>query len=244
MTMLTATEPSNWWAATSKWFAEVAPEVQILVVSTPTGVVTVLSFDTERSPYLVTTRGADGVDREVPWRAGNRTRSAHRAEILRSVVGEAMVPRIEIITGQLRIERGTGTGYGDAPNVVASATWHATAYVECTEPVRLPQHKWEMLIKIGGHDLPVTSLYITGPTSPAGSSPSGAPRLKSAGSIEAVHHLACTSTVRTASRFTGEPHGLTWDSICLGRSPMRAEQPCVFASHSRRQLARPASRHT
>jgi hypothetical protein len=87
-------EPAAWWGSVSRWFAEVAPEIALLTVPTRHGTVVVLEFETRRAPYLVTTTGAGGVDREIPWRVANSTRSAHRSEILRSLVGEARAPQL------------------------------------------------------------------------------------------------------------------------------------------------------
>lgn len=165
-------EPADWWSMVSKWFAEVAPELSLLTVPTPHGTVIALEFDTGRAPYVVTTTGATEVHREIPWRTANSTRSAHRSEILRSLVGEAAVPHLECVGATLRIEQGPGRRSprtaGD-PGVV-SAEFSMTAYVECTEPVRLPEHKWSLVLEIAGTSLNIKP-RINGPVSPT--TPSG-----------------------------------------------------------------------
>ena len=86
-------EPSNWWNQVSSRFSDVPPDLTLLRVATPHGAVAALWMDTGRTPYVVTTDGRGGVDREVPWRRGTTLRSAHRSEILRSVIREAEAPR-------------------------------------------------------------------------------------------------------------------------------------------------------
>ena len=61
-------EPSNWWNQVSSRFSEVPPDLTLLRVATPHGPVAALWMETGRTPYVVTTDGVGGVDREVPGR--------------------------------------------------------------------------------------------------------------------------------------------------------------------------------
>lgn len=95
-------EPANWWMGTRRWFDDVAPDLRTLAVAVRPGrQVVALQFTTDRAPYLVTTKDGGQVTREVPWREGNSTRTAHRHELLRSVIAEASVPRLELIECEL-----------------------------------------------------------------------------------------------------------------------------------------------
>ncbi len=128
-------ELANWWAQVKRRFAEVSPDMQDLTVNTEHGVVTALHFETDRSPYLVTTDGHGGVEREVPWRSGTATRSATRAELLSSVLNRSKVPELELIDPLL---------YWDGSDELH---FTATLFVSATSRALLPRHKWAMSVR-------------------------------------------------------------------------------------------------
>jgi hypothetical protein len=165
-----STDPASWWAQVERWFAEVAPEVVVLVIPTPHGGVVALEFDTTRAPYVVTTQGQGGVDREVPWRSGTATRSAHRSEMLRALVGEAAAPQIEVIAGDLRcewIDPEVHDAYNEtAPYVEVVLTMEM--YVDAPMPARLPQHRWDLAVDIAGQRVPLEP-SMWGPAAPSAS---------------------------------------------------------------------------
>lgn len=99
-------EASSWWHGVRRWFDGDAPELTVLNVTVRPGTAVVaLEFQTDRAPYVVGTKSGGQVQREVPWREGNATRSAHRHELLRSVVAQASVPTLELIRGQLTLTK-------------------------------------------------------------------------------------------------------------------------------------------
>jgi len=181
-------EPSNWWNQVSSRFSDVPPDLTLLRVPMPHGPVAALWMETGRTPYVVTTDGAGGVDREVPWRRGTSLRSAHRSEILRSVIREAETPQLDLIAGWVRVTRSRPRTRDDDLGIDATPgglefVFSLTAYVEALEPVRFPQYRWsfEIATSQGTWSLPIDQ--ISGPQTHAGSSSSGRPLYEPAGSI-------------------------------------------------------------
>ena len=69
-----------------------------------------LYMTTERVPYVVKRQEQQGpFEREVPWRDGNRTRSAHRDELLRILVPAVTPPEATVVKLELRAILRTGT---------------------------------------------------------------------------------------------------------------------------------------
>jgi hypothetical protein len=98
-------ELADWWARVTSILDEgITPGLTPLVV--PVGAarsVVALYMTTERSPYLVKRQDQHGpFEREVPWRDGNRTRSAHRHELLRLLVAAVSPPDASIVKLELR----------------------------------------------------------------------------------------------------------------------------------------------
>lgn len=180
-------EPSTWWNQVSSRFSEVPPDLSLLRITTPHGPVAVLWMETGRTPYVVTTDGVGGVDREVPWRRGTTLRSAHRSEILRSVVREAQTPDLDPIGGWVRVVRSRRRAAPCGPEGSSpwslEVTYSLTAYVEALEPVRLPEYRWNLQLanKLENWVLPIG--HIHGPQRWMGSSPSGGARYEPVGSI-------------------------------------------------------------
>lgn len=167
---VTPTEVQSWWGQVERCFAELAPEIETLRVPTPGGLsVMALRFETSRAPYLVTTDGRGAVDREVPWRAGNATRSARRSEILRAVVGEAQVPRLEPINASAtfrtaRVSPNAAQARAEAEEAQERFEFQAAVdcYLEAAQPVTLPEHRWKASLLIGDLEFPV-DLAARGP---------------------------------------------------------------------------------
>ncbi len=109
-------EVASWWDQVRRHFdEEICPRVEVLRVPTsPEHSVTSLFFATDRSPYVVTKGGEQGgFDRDVPYREGNRTRSAHRHELLRMLSAAAMPPQIEVVWCRLASHSSTASGGTD-----------------------------------------------------------------------------------------------------------------------------------
>ena len=88
------TELANWWPMVEKSFQEVAPDLHTCIsIPIQDKTVVALVFRTDRCPYLI----IDGDKHEVPYRDGNRTRSARRQDMLRMLVPISKTPSVEVI---------------------------------------------------------------------------------------------------------------------------------------------------
>jgi hypothetical protein len=97
-------ELSSWWAQLERAFNGITPAL-LHVVSVRIGDETVvgLLFDTSRAPFVVTVPTGGPIDRDVPWREGNRTRSATREDLLRVLVPATRAPRVDVLAGKLEV---------------------------------------------------------------------------------------------------------------------------------------------
>jgi hypothetical protein len=105
-------ELADWWPQVTACFDEgIKPGLTPLVVPVgPEHSVVVLYMTTERAPYVVNRQEEQGpFEREVPWRDGNRTRSAHRHELLRVLVPAVTPPEATAVKLELRAILRTGT---------------------------------------------------------------------------------------------------------------------------------------
>lgn len=135
------TEHATWWDQVERCFTDaVVPDKQIVNVTTEHGTVTAIAFSTERAPYLVTTDGRGGFDRDVPWRSGTKTRTAKRHELLSILVDQATVPTIEVIDLEIRSQADdTLNGTGEP-----KLSLHGRLFFSAPSPVMLPSHRWTL----------------------------------------------------------------------------------------------------
>lgn len=118
MTAPDNTETSNWWAQVEKRFTDgVTPDPTFVNVPTSHGNVVAVGFATDRSPYMVSTAGDGGVDREIPWRTATGIRTAHRGEVLSLLVEATTPPAIELIRPVLQAThyRASDDTYSEGP---------------------------------------------------------------------------------------------------------------------------------
>jgi hypothetical protein len=105
-------ELANWWPQVIACFDEgITPGLTPLAVPVgPRHSVVALYITTERAPYVVKRQEGQGAfEREVPWRDGNRTRSARRDELLRVLVPAVTPPEATVVKLELRAILRTGT---------------------------------------------------------------------------------------------------------------------------------------
>ena len=145
-------EIANWWPEITRWFDGDAPVLSVL--SVPVGVhqrVTALRFDTSRAPYVISTESGGRVAREVPWRVGNSTRTAHRHELLASLVAEATVPELELVSGRIEIEfLKVDKPVGPPPERPHELRLEAVVFLSAADHVFLPQHRQSWRISVPG----------------------------------------------------------------------------------------------
>jgi hypothetical protein len=140
-------ELSVWLGSVSACFdTNVSPSLLLnLVVPVPDSgkAVVALYFETDRVPYVVknTAYGKpDGgaVELEVPWREGNSTRTARRADLLRLLVPILHVPGVEILKAEMECVSRPSESTG-------SLTWELEAELYLVprdqQVVYLPHHK-------------------------------------------------------------------------------------------------------
>ena len=97
-------DPADWWAGVQTSFDDgVAPDLTFLWVPVEGGRVLALHFSTDRSPYVVKAVQGGSPELEVPWRAGTRTRSAKRHELLRLLLPAIRVPEAILLSCTGRI---------------------------------------------------------------------------------------------------------------------------------------------
>jgi hypothetical protein len=164
---------AEWWGRVSSKFDGLAPGLVDLVVPSPNGPVVALYFTTERLPFVVK-NGTDVTPTEgkatleVPWRDGTRTRSATRAEVLRMLVPQVVVPKVEVISAMLTFHERVHRRLSKP-----GFEWEFTArlYVEPADDrtVTFPQHKtqvvWQALPALNTEELPEIAFRL--PTSEA-----------------------------------------------------------------------------
>src|SRR6266536_181000 len=88
-------ELADWWAQVTAAHDEgITPGLTSLIVPVnPEQSVVALYMTTERAPYVIKRQDGQGpFEREVPWRDGNRTRSAYRHELLRLLIAAVAPP--------------------------------------------------------------------------------------------------------------------------------------------------------
>jgi hypothetical protein len=105
-----ATELSEWWVKVQNCFDGVFPPLQDVQVEFQTKIITALCFDTTRAPFVVKNSAygktlGEGVDLEVPWREGTRTRSAKRSEVLLLLDAAIRSPLLEVLKGSIFVRK-------------------------------------------------------------------------------------------------------------------------------------------
>ncbi len=94
-------ELADWWSQLLRSFdGDVAPSMlhNLRVPVDVNRAVFALYFDTSRAPFVIKSLAGSapgGIDKDVPWREGNRTRSAARHELLRILVPVVGIPTVQ-----------------------------------------------------------------------------------------------------------------------------------------------------
>jgi len=141
-------ELSSWYPSLERSFDGPAPKLS-MVENIPTGsqIVVAMVFETDEAPYVVT-RGQDS--RDVPWREGNRTRSAYRQELVRTLDAPSLLPVVDVPSAAFRSKR-------DSSGHVSQIIFHAQIYVKPRNDrtVVFPRHDCKAFVEIPG-SLPKT----------------------------------------------------------------------------------------
>ncbi len=132
-----ATELSNWHSSIKSCFDEgFAPSMVNINVPYDGKTVVALVFETDRAPFVVKNKSGGQIEREVPWREGNSTRSATRADLLRLLVPIIIQPHIEILQAELLVST-------DSESFKRQWELRASLYITpmSTDLIVLPFHK-------------------------------------------------------------------------------------------------------
>lgn len=156
----------DWWAQVARSFDELEPEHQVVNVPTGEGVTVVaVLIDGSRAPLVVKAAEGGSPEREVPWRAGTRIRSAKRSELLRILVPAARRPRLEVLDLQV------WTSSKEIPGLNVDkrhrAHFRCELYLETTQQLVIPEYRcWLEIRNASGGDMllavPRVQLWVAG----------------------------------------------------------------------------------
>jgi len=129
-------EIANWMPQVSSHFEGRTPALLDNIAFDHSGLALVaLLFDTSRIPYTVKIPRLKGIsaDLEVPWRDGNRTRSATHEDLIRILVPLSRLPEFEVVAGDMFINRADD---GPAPRLRLAADLYV--YPQTSDRVIIP----------------------------------------------------------------------------------------------------------
>lgn len=105
-------EQHEWLKRVENEFDDIFPELRIEPLAIPLDGDTVIAFlfRTTRAPYVVSnsvfgTPNGGPVEREIPWRSATGIRSAKRSDLIRLLGPVARRPKLEIVSGYLKVIR-------------------------------------------------------------------------------------------------------------------------------------------
>lgn len=136
---------ADWWAKVERGFDDqVSPGLTSMWIPVPNGLVLALHFTTDRAPYAVRNPGGGTPELEVPWRAGTRTRSAKRHELLRTLLPTISIPEVTLLGSEGQISASNGESLSFSGTV--------ELYIEYLHQARIffPLHKMSAAIAISG----------------------------------------------------------------------------------------------
>jgi hypothetical protein len=99
-------ELSSWFPQVETVFEGIAPSLQHIKISFEGKIIAALCFDTSRFPFVTkipefgTVKGMP--EYEVPWREGERTRSAKRNDLILLLNPVTRPPKVEVLAGEIR----------------------------------------------------------------------------------------------------------------------------------------------
>jgi hypothetical protein len=136
-------ELSAWYPRLKRYFDGPAPTLSLVEnIPVDNNVVVAMVFGTDEGPYVVNL-GPD--TRDTPWREGNRTRSAYRQELLRTLAGPSLLPTVDLTSAAFRSER-------DDTGQVHRFIFYAHLYVKprTDRTLVFPRHDCAAHIEIDG----------------------------------------------------------------------------------------------
>lgn len=99
-----ANEMSNWISKLTKQFDGEPPALTCQAnIHYPEGTIVALCFETSMSPFVVKNPKGGFPEMEVPYRRGNDTRSANRADLLRILLPKLKLPVVQLFNTKLNV---------------------------------------------------------------------------------------------------------------------------------------------
>lgn len=136
----------QWFAKIPSQFDGPYPEPTIAWLEEEGHGLLAVSFRTDHAPYVVK-RSSNPQQRDMPWREGSHTRSATRSELIRMLLPQARLPRIEFLGGAIAFE----TKPGQHPDQHGEFSFSAELFIEHADAggIHLSQHRCAATIRIG-----------------------------------------------------------------------------------------------
>ena len=151
-------ELANWWPQIESEFRSASPLMEIsCCVNHEDGNVVGLVFLTADAPYLVRNPEQGTIIAEVPWREGNRTRTAERVDLLRILVPRAKEPVLEPVHAVVDY---LANAQGRRLKVIL----HQYVYPRNKVDLVIPYHKAELIVTPLVDGLPITLPVFTDTT--------------------------------------------------------------------------------
>lgn len=139
-----------WWQQVKACFDEESPRLEHqLTLEVDNFAIMMLLFETDRYPFVVKNPTGKGyIDREVPWRDGTTTRSAHRSELVLLVVRPEWEPHFEVQDAGVTV-----MGKFEEPDTLVWA-FTAEVYAKVTReaPLTFPNHDASVTIEFPNID--------------------------------------------------------------------------------------------
>jgi len=136
-------ELAAWYPGLNPCFDGPPPKLSMVEnIHTDEGVVVAMVFETDETPYVVKS-GQD--TRDIPWREGNRTRSACRLELLRALTRATPLPVVDLLNAALSAEP-------DDSGKVCKIAFYAHLYVkpQTDKKVVFPRHDCTVHVEVPG----------------------------------------------------------------------------------------------
>ncbi|MBS0302941.1 MAG: hypothetical protein JSR16_12355 [Proteobacteria bacterium] len=145
---ITGFEFDEWFAKMPSQFDGPYPEPTIAWIEHDGNGILAASFRTDHAPYVVK-RASDPRQRETPWREGSHTRTATRSELVRMILPQARLPRIEVLGGGIVFEPQPG----QHPDLLKDMSFSVALFIESVDTVgfHLSQHRCVVTMRLGDH---------------------------------------------------------------------------------------------
>lgn len=146
-------EFSNWWAKVTSWFDEkITPRLIDLNIPYNEKTLVALLLETDRAPFVIKNRSGKLPHREVPWREGTKTRTAHRSDLLKILAPISKLPKFEVLESKVELREDLNKDERLQIHFLMNLKIYVTTWTE--ELIVIPFHKCNAEIKWEGQQRP------------------------------------------------------------------------------------------